>query len=64
MGDYVCGAKEGMLELVPQMMILLADERRFTLTYRANFNFDFEEGAERVLRLRLEDGWYGSEGER
>ena len=62
--DYVCGAREGQLELVPQMMILFADERRMTLTYRANFNFDFEEGTERVLRVRLEDGWYAGEDTR
>jgi hypothetical protein len=59
LGDYVVGSRAGTRELIPQNVILFANDRRMTITYRVSFLVHYEEGEERGFRLRTEDGWYG-----
>ncbi len=58
-GDYIVGERRGSRELVPQALVVLSDERRFTITYRLGFLTRYAPGDERGFRLRIEDGWYG-----
>ncbi len=56
LADYVLGARSGVRELLPSMLVLLPEEERFTVTYRDAFAFLVEEdGLERSVRLRLEE---------
>lgn len=57
--DYVLGAASGSDELMPHMLLLLPEERRFVLVYRLVFNYPFRTGEERSVRLRSARGWYG-----
>lgn len=57
--DYVVGAVRGRDELVPQLLLLLAEERRCILVYKRVFEYPFEEGVERSVRLRTAEGWFG-----
>jgi hypothetical protein len=57
LGDYVVDEQEGTLELDPHMLVLLPEQSRFYLVYRASFNLVFEPGAERCVRLRMAEGW-------
>lgn len=65
--DYVLGERMGTRELVPQMLVLLPEERRFYLVYRKAFTAEVEPDMERSFRLRLDEGWYqypgGADGE-
>lgn len=56
--DYVIEGRNGTRALTPQMVLLLPDERRFSLLYRMSFTFGFSPGDERAFRLRLEPSWY------
>lgn len=58
-GDYIVGDRRGSRELAPQQLLVLADERRFTITYRLGFLVPYAPGTERGFRLRMEEGWYG-----
>ncbi len=58
-GDYAVGPRQGTRELIPQAIVVLANERRFTITYRSSFLVRYTAGDERAFRLRLEEGWYG-----
>lgn len=55
--DYIAGAHTGTLELAPHALVLLPEERRFYLVYRAIFSVFYRPDEERCLRLRLLDGW-------
>lgn len=57
-GDYVVGPRRGTRELVPQCLVLFANERRLCITYRTSFKLRFVIGQERCFRLRTEEGWY------
>lgn len=56
--DYVLGTRGGTLELLPHALVLLPEQARFYVVYRAPFAFVFEPRSERAMRLRLEEGWY------
>lgn len=56
--DYVLGDRTGERELRPRLLVLLPDEGKGCLVYRHQFTYPFDEGAERSMRLRLEEGWY------
>ncbi len=58
--DYVVGTARGRDELVPQLLLLLAEERRCILVYKRVFEFPFEQGVERSVRLRTAEGWFGA----
>ncbi|HMB93495.1 MAG TPA: DUF2169 domain-containing protein [Rhodothermales bacterium] len=58
--DYTNNGRTTTRDLIPQMMVLYPEEGLFTITYRKPFTFPFEEGAERAVRLRIEEGWYVS----
>lgn len=58
LADYVVGARTGERELRPRLLVLLPDEGRGYLVYRHQFTYPFEEGQERSMRLRLDEGWY------
>jgi hypothetical protein len=60
-GDFVVGQHTGSRELVPQMLVLLPEERRFYIVYRLLFNFGHEEETERCIRLKTDEGWYQPE---
>jgi len=52
--DYVVGEDQGVLQLQPQVLVLLPDERRFYLVFRHCFTLFFQEGQERSMRLRAD----------
>ena len=56
--DLVVGEEERSEELSPQMLVLLPDERRFYVVYRAVFDIGFSPGEERGARLRTMEGWF------
>jgi len=55
--DWVVGKRTGTSELIPQMLVILPEEKRFTLTFKLVNNVFPEEGEERSIRLRLAEGW-------
>jgi hypothetical protein len=61
LGDYVVGRRSGTRELIPQSIIIFANERRMTITYQARFLVAYVVQQERCLRLRTEEGWYGGD---
>ena len=54
--DYVVGQDQGVLQLKPQVLVLLPDEGRFYLVLRHCFTLFFQQGQERSMRLRLDHG--------
>jgi len=56
--DYINRGETATRELIPQVLVLEPEEKRFTITYRKPFTYPFEEEAERCIRLRTEEGWY------
>jgi hypothetical protein len=57
--DFIVGDTRGQDELVPHMLLLLPEERRFVLLLRRVFEYPFAGGEERSVRLRTGEGWYG-----
>ena len=55
--DYTVNGRMGRRNLMPHTLVLLPDERRFYVVYRLPFNFQFQPGDERELRLRTESRW-------
>lgn len=55
--DYELGRRQGVLELRPHALVILAELARFCLVYRAFFRFDEPPGEARSFRLRLAEGW-------
>ncbi|MEO7329145.1 MAG: DUF2169 domain-containing protein [Minicystis sp.] len=55
--DYLVDARVGTLDLAPQMLVLLPEERRFYLVYRALFSMEVHPDQARVMRLRVSPGW-------
>jgi len=56
--DYVLGNRVGTRELVPQLMVLLPEQMRFYIVYRASFTLETTAGMERSFRLRTTHGWF------
>jgi hypothetical protein len=56
--DYGVGDRSGALELRPQRLVLLPEERRLYLGYAAAFNIERPKGEHRSMRLRLAEGWF------
>ena len=54
--DYHLDGRTGVRPLVPRRLVLLPDERRFTLTLETKFRFAATEEGERSLRVRVTDG--------
>jgi len=54
--DYIIGEDSGARDLIPQMLALLPDEKRFYIVYRYLFNVDYQPGMERSMRLRFQEG--------
>lgn len=52
--DYIVGPRKGERELLPTTLVLLPEERRFYLVYRATFSVPYEPVLERCFRIRLE----------
>lgn len=61
MADYELGPRQGVRELEPHLLVLLPDERRFYLVYRHFFTFQASPNELRSFRLRLAEGWFGTE---
>jgi hypothetical protein len=57
LSDYVLGGRTGTRELVPHLLMLLPEARRFYIVYRASFTMDVQPEIERAFRLRLAEGW-------
>jgi hypothetical protein len=55
--DYLFGTKDGKAELVPRLLMLLPEERRFYLVFKSYFSFEHIRGMERCVRLHMEKGW-------
>lgn len=62
--DYVLDQRTSAQELMPHMLVLLPEERRFYLVFRLAFAYDFMPATERLMRLRKEEGWFGEEMQR
>ena len=54
--DYELGARSGYRDASPQLLIIMADERRFTMTYRLYFQFPHEPDEVRSVRLVVGEG--------
>lgn len=57
LADWTVGTETGVSELAPQMLVILPEQRRYTLTYRFVTNAFFRPEVERSIRLRLAEGW-------
>lgn len=57
LADWCVGKESGTSELMPQMLVILPDEMKYTLTYKFVSNMVAREGEERSIRLRLAEGW-------
>lgn len=57
LGDWIVGKETGVTDLAPQMLVIMPEERRYTVTYRFVTNAYFAPGVERSMRLRLAEGW-------
>lgn len=55
--DIVAEGKEQQVQAMPQMLVLLPEERTFHLIFRAFFSVPNPAGGERSARLRLAEGW-------
>jgi len=56
--DYVLGDRTGTRELAPQLMVLLPEQMRFYIVYRASFTLETTPSMERSFRLRTTQGWF------
>jgi hypothetical protein len=55
--DYTLSGREGKRDLLPQVLVLLPEEKRFYMIYRMPFTFDPAQAEQRAFRLRIEPGW-------
>lgn len=58
--DYEIGPRRGVVELLPQALIILGELTRFCVVYRKFFRFNSEPSWHRSFRLRLVEGWNGA----
>ena len=58
LADWVVGGQTGVSELAPQMLVIMPEERQYTLTYRFVTNAFFRPEVERSIRMRLAEGWH------
>jgi hypothetical protein len=56
--DYELGNRVGTRELVPQLMVLLPEQQRFYIVYRASFTVETTPSMQRSFRLRTTPGWF------
>jgi hypothetical protein len=56
--DYTVSGRTGRRSLIPHTLVLLPDQARCYVVYRLPFNFQFQPGDERELRLRTESKWF------
>ena len=61
LADWVVGKQAGTSELIPQVLVILPEKKRFTLLYKLVNTVFPREGEERSIRLRLEEGWMAPE---
>lgn len=57
LADYELGARSGVRELDPHLLMLLPEESRFYLVYRHFFTMRVDAATTREFRLRLAEGW-------
>ena len=60
--DFQNGEKLQEIELFPRSLMLLPEERRFYLTFRAVTSFAAHENEKRAVRVRLLKGWCPDKG--
>lgn len=53
LADYVVGPRSGTKTLLPQMLVILPEENRITVTYRLTYSAEPMRGLERSFRLRV-----------
>lgn len=58
LADWIIDKEHGTSELVPQMLVILPDQKRYYLVFRCLVNVAFRPEVERSVRLRLAEGWY------
>lgn len=58
--DGNVGGQRCALALRPETLVLLPEQQRFYLVYRACFRVDARHGASAALRLRVDEGWSGA----
>jgi hypothetical protein len=56
--DWIIDKEQGTSELVPQMLVMLPDQKRYYLVFRCLVDVAFRPGVERSVRLRLTEGWH------
>jgi hypothetical protein len=56
--DYTIDGRIGSRPMLPQTLVLLPDQARFYVVYRLPFQFAFQPGSERSIRLRMEPRWF------
>lgn len=56
--DFVVYGRTGERELMPQALLLLPEELKLCLVYRALFTFEDGPAHERAFRLRAAPGWF------
>lgn len=54
--DYCVGERQGTVELRPQMLVLLPEQKKFYQVFKGFFSYEFIGGEERSLRLRIQNG--------
>lgn len=54
--DYLVGRDQGTLDLAPQLLMILGEERRFYLVFRAVFGLSLKSPGAPCFRLRVEEG--------
>jgi hypothetical protein len=59
LADYVMGSELGSWNMMPQMVVLLPEQRAFYIVYRHFFTATFPARVERSIRLRVEAGCLG-----
>jgi hypothetical protein len=55
--DWIIHKEHGTSELVPQMLVILPDQKRYYLVFRCLVDVAFHPEVERSVRLRLAEGW-------
>ncbi len=55
--DVLAGGREQHIQALPQMLVLLPEERTFQLVYRGFFTVPPPAGEPRSARVRLAEGW-------
>lgn len=60
--DYVVGERQGIRQLNPCALVILAEQHLFYLLFRHDFTMPFHPKEERCMRLCIKNGWFTDDG--